>query len=80
MGIRESQTRSSSNIPELLHQSGRLFQKQQQELLTAVEKSLKLFVLSADYTSELPPNKQYTMADFQFLQNAGAAVFSEHEA
>jgi hypothetical protein len=80
MGIREWQTRSSSNIPELLRQSGRLFRKQQQELLTAVEKSLNLFVLSADYASELSPNKQYTMADFHFLRNAGAAVFSEHEA
>lgn len=76
MGICEWQTRSSSNLPELLRRPGSLFKKQQQELLTIVRESLNQYVLSADYTSELSSVKHHTMADFISTQKA---VFSKHE-
>lgn len=75
MGICEWQTRSSSTLPELLRQPESLFEDQQQELLTIVQKTLAQFVLSADYTSALCSGKQ----DISTLE-ATIAVFSKHEA
>jgi hypothetical protein len=75
-GIREWQTCSSITLPELLRQPESLFQKQQQELLAVVQRSVTQFVMSSDYMSELLSCKQETMTD---TLKARTAVFSKHE-
>jgi hypothetical protein len=79
VGIGDWQTRSSSTLPELLRQPESLFKKQQQELLTVVERSLTQFVLSANHTSEMNPGKRYTRTDIMPALQARTAVFRKHE-
>jgi hypothetical protein len=77
--IQEWQSQSSSSLPELLRQPESTFKRKQEELLTAVQRSLDRFALFADYASELSSCRQDAIADFNSMATSTTAVLNKHE-
>jgi hypothetical protein len=78
-GIQDWQIGSNSNLPDLLRGSKSIFQRQERNLLVAVERSLNRFVASSDFESEMRVAKRYTMEHLGTVMAEVKALFNQHE-